>query len=224
MGQSWLNRLERRLTDPRPAFKCFKCGDSTERGGHIAPLRHTRNGPIDARTIAKLESMSIPDSDTWIELLDLCNGFHLYEGQVDPGSRELRVRNGVELFPLSAWESRTLETQSEWGEQVGDDAAKWELPYGKDDFLSIGHPSGSWNYIHLVTRGSSRGRVFWWDWTMPPASSDECLAESPEEFVSLLCDDPVWLLNEAFGCHSRYHDGQTDAQWIPLEFLDGRSN
>jgi hypothetical protein len=225
MRAGWLEGFEQFLRDPAPGFRCYTPTDyhnlredkDLERAAYLALIRHIAHPPADARSLTYVRSLGIPGADDAAEFFALHDGVHVFAPahpeHYPKGWREFGA--GVEVFPVAQWEQKTREIREEWDEKL----SGHDLAYGRDDFVAIGHPRGSWNYFHWVTRGPSAGRIFWWPWTMPPQDADDCFAESFDQFVTLLYVDPPALLNEVLGGYSRYFDGRSDAQWVPSTYV-----
>lgn len=222
----WLDEFDAFIAHPAPAFQCFTASDyhrlnedlETEGAACVVRIEH-RVGPAAAGTALKrIAAMDVPGTLDVVRFLARHNGVHLFAPThpeyYPEGWRKLEA--GVEIFRVEEWDARTKENRAEWLEKL----ANAELPYGPDDFIAIGHPRGSWNYFHWVTRGPCAGRVFWWPWTMPPESADDCFAVSFEEFISMLHANPSVLLNEVLCGYSRYFDRRGKTQWVALNYSE----
>jgi hypothetical protein len=87
--------------------------------------------------------------------------------------------------------------------------------------IAIGESPHSGNYFVMPVEGPHTGKVFFVDhddWR------DDPIAESFDQFLTLVSTSPASLLSETLGCIARYSDGHTDTQWIPLEFLHNVSS
>ena len=220
----WLARLQEFLNHPAPAFLCTDCGQEELPARYVAELRHVGFAPASAEAMSLLAKMGVPDPDKVTALVELHNGFHLYQQRTNHKSGlDAQIGEGIEVFPVEFWAEKTHECREEWIEHCGEDGEDAELPYGPNDFLAIGHPRGSWNYFHWVTRGPCKGRVYWWPWTMPPEGPDEFFTEDFPLFICALYYDPVYVLNEVLCCYSRYADGETETQWVPLRYAADQS-
>jgi hypothetical protein len=213
----WLDDLTAFLSHPAPGFICRKVGDESKT--RVAAVRHVRRPPAAAATLRRCHALHVPSIEQAIEFLERYDGIHLYTPVQQTSNEEWKMA-GIEVFPREHWEQRTTELRQQWAEQFdgGDGTAESELPFGRHDFVAIGHPSGSWNYFHWVTRGSNAGRIYWWPWTMPP-EKDEFFASSFAEFIAKLYADPATLLNDELGGYTRYFDGNTESQWYPDRYV-----
>lgn len=221
MRGSVTRKIKATLGHPAPGVVCYACGDDERREAYVAAVAHTAGCPEPLPDDACVRDAVQVDA-TLGKIYSAFNGLHLFDAVVrEPRSAELGVAEGFRLFRLDELTERTAETREQWLRDLSD----WPepLPYGPDDFVSIGHPCGSWNYVHLVVRGPARGLLFWWPWTMPPESIDDATAGSTAELINALIDDPAFVLNEVFCCYSRYSDGETETQWIPSRYVSDRN-
>jgi hypothetical protein len=183
-----------------------KTDEPTEKPAYLARLKHVVEPPAGANELAYLQQLEVPGADDARQFFELHNGVYLFaptRPEYYPTSwREFLA--GVEIFPVRLWKEKTLEVRTDWEKKL---EGHGPLPYGRDDFLAIGHPRGSWNYFHWVIRGPNAGRIYWWPWTMPPADGGDFLADSFHLFISMLHVDPPTLLNDVLGGYSYYFDG-----------------
>lgn len=206
----WLPDFLAVLAHSSPAFVCDGCSNPI-------PIRHIVAEPASAQELSSLHALAIPDRDEAVKLFSKHNGFHLYAPVIASAARGWE-HSGVKIFPLSEWPARTAELRNEWIETYGDSGNDAELPYGKDDFLAIGHPLGSWNYIHWITKGPQAGKIYWWPWSMPPEADDH-IAPSFPALVSLLHENPVALLTSVFCGYSGYFEPNSKTRLHPSRYL-----
>lgn len=209
------------LSHPAPAYLCSPCMEEGSGKLLIAPVRHEVDPPPTGELFGRVldRYSGVPGADALREFYRAWNGALLYTGKgamVDCGGPE----EAIEFFPLELWEERTRESVESWAEAGYADA---EMPYGRNDFVSVAHSRGTFTYIHWVVKGPNAGRVYWWPTTMPPAIGDGPLAGSFAEFMEIVCTDPVHFVNELLYCCTRFSDGVTDEQWIPREYVSDRN-
>lgn len=204
------------VADPAPAFACYACGDREEIEAFVAPVAHIAHAPADAAALDRIPN--VPGADAARSFYRSHDGGLLYT------ARGLMAAHGgpdegIELFPLHEWDARTQETIDFWNEsEYADD----EMPYGRRDFVAMAHARGASTYIHWVVRGPNAGKVYWWATTMPPEVNDPPLANSFEEFIDIVCTNPVHFLNDLLFCYTRFSDSKTDTQWIPKRYIADR--
>jgi hypothetical protein len=210
----WLDELEEMLQHPAPGFACNRPPSRTAR--HLTRVRNTASRHAPARELANVRDLKVRGADDAAKLYAKYNGFHVF-APTQTSEAKGWDRGGFRLFAIEEWQKRTAEIRKEWKEVLGGWSAD-DLPYLPDQFIAIGHPEGAWNYVHWIVEGPNAGRIYWWAWTMV-AVAREYIAASFPEFISKLCRDPAKMLNDDFGCYTRYYDGVTDTQWVPLKYV-----
>jgi hypothetical protein len=212
--------LEKLLLHPAPAFACYACGDKSKTEALIAPVRHLVNPPAGVRSLKNVPA--VPGWERARDFYSVYDGALLFtaEGMMAQYSGD-DTSEGIEIFPLAEWPSRTAQTIDSWEEGGYDDAA---MPYGRNDFVAFAHFRGASNYIHWVIRGPAAGKIYWWAWTMPPEIGAEPVANNFVGFIDLICTEPVRALNEISLCYTRYSDGVTNTQWIPKRYIADSRN
>ena len=147
--------LEILFTHPAPGFTCHACGDPHEKLGLVAPVSHHAFAPASSDDLAKIPS--VPGSGDAIDFYTRHDGVLLYTARgamADQGG----PHEGIEIFPIREWATRTTETLDSWESVECND----DLPYGRGDFISCAHSQGAANYIHWVVKGPNAGKVYWW--------------------------------------------------------------
>ncbi len=87
----------------------------------------------------------------------------------------------------------------------------------KEDCIAIGEVPFSGNLLAIVVRGERAGEIVRIDHDRELRHSSS-LARTLDDFLQLLCEKPARLLHD-LGCYTRYADGVTDHQWIPIQYV-----
>lgn len=194
--------LERRLSDPAPAFVGRMRGGAT----HVIPVRHYAGPPADHASVALIPT-DVPGSKEAADFYRLHDGAILFYGREDGGPEGPEVEgdaSALQIFSLTSWPAMIADQRGLWAAWMREEADA--LLYGRDDVIPIAHLWGAANYVHWVVRGPHAGEVHWWPWTMPPwkGEASEPLAASFDAFLELICGDPVKLLWEQLGGYAQY--------------------
>jgi hypothetical protein len=123
----------------------------------------------------------------------------------------LSAAAGIELFAIENMAAQT-EEMYEWLQSLDDEADINHLRTA----VAIGHVPESGNFFAVPIEGEKAGMVFYVDhddWREEP------FANSFDEFMDRITISPAKLLSEDLGCCTRYSDGETDTQWIPIEYF-----
>jgi len=209
-----LTTFESLLAHPAPGFACYDNEDSRKAEGLLAPVCHRANAGAKKQDLEKIPD--VVGSEAARQFYASHDGALLYTGpglMLTMGGPE----EGLEVFPIKEWESRTKE--------VVDEMRQWGLhgykrmPYGPEDFIAFAHSRGAFNYVHWVIRGPRAGSVYWWAWTMPPDKKTPPMASDFASFIELICTQPIHFFNELLFCYTRFSDGKTAKQWIPSRYL-----
>ena len=207
------------INDPAPAFACHFAGDQSQAVGWTARVTNQLNAPASASSLAKLHEWLGSLADPFQELYQVHDGLLLYEDvnlEVLPSAsndtNEFERAAGIELYPILEWPGRS-ETVLEdplsfgWDEE---EIAKW-----KHSSLLFGEICDSDNYFAVRTKGLDSGTIYY---LQHDPSIDGPIAANFEELLDRVVADPADFLN-SMGCYTRYHDGQTDKQWIPKAYI-----
>lgn len=208
--------LESLLEHPAPGFVCYASGDRNRAEGFLAPVSHCANSGAKQRDLTVIPN--VPGSLAARQFYESHNGTLLYTAaglmSAVGGSDE-----GLEIFPINQWKSRTEQMVYSWEDGEYEDD---RMPYGRNDFVAFAHSRGASSYLHWIISGPRAGSVYWWAWTMPPEKETPPLAADFASFVELVCTQPVHFFNELLLCYTRFSDGLTGKQWIPLRYLPDR--
>ena len=204
-----LKAFETLLRHPAPAFACYARGDRQEKEAFIAPVAHRVNAGASARDLEKIPD--VPGASVARAFYRKHNGALLYTG-AGLMSSVGGPHEGLEIFRIREWKSRTNEMVDSWDDGEYQDG---RMPYGRADFIAFAHSRGASSYLHWVTRGPRAGSIYWWAWTMPPSKRTAPLAADFATFLELISTRPVHFFNELLFCYTRFSDGRTPIQWIP---------
>jgi hypothetical protein len=200
-----LDRFHAHLHDPAPAFRCYACGDRSEKLSLLAHVKNVVGKPGSAKAIAAVTKSCGAASPVLKRCVELHDGVLLYrDGKSDAA--------GVEFFKAAEWQSRTAEMRE----------SMTAMGFEEDDMpdwfhrgVVFGEIPHSANYFVIQPSGDDAGQVFYCD---HDDFRTEPMAESFEELLSMIVKDPPGFLYQC-GCFTRYSDGKTDIQWIPKEYV-----
>lgn len=82
--------------------------------------------------------------------------------------------------------------------------------------IAIAEVPHSGNYFVMPVAGPAAGKIFYAD---HDGWYESAFANNFQKFLAHVTRKPVSLLNEEFGCYTRFSDGKTDKQWIPEEYF-----
>jgi hypothetical protein len=199
-------QFETLLRHQSPRFVCKAAGRGRKSERFTANLTHEVRSPASPSDLAKLNQL-VPDGAK--ELLAFYarhDGFVLYRDTLSDTA-------GVELYRVADMETNT-KSMREWLEMLDDENDTNALKTA----IAIGESPQSGNYFAMPVKGRQIGKVFFVDhddWR------DEPFADSFDQFLAEVSTSPAELLSDRLGCTARYSDGDTDTQWIPLEYLSG---
>jgi len=200
-----LERFDAHLRDPAPGFRCYACRDRSETLKLLALVKNVVGKPGSAKAIAAVAKACGPASQVIKRFVQLHDGVVLYRDSKSDAA-------GVEFFKSAEWQSRTEEMRESMTAMGFEEHDMLEWFHSGVVFGEIPH---SENYFVLQPNGDEAGRVFYCD---HDDFKTEVMAESFEEFLSMIVKDPPGFLYEC-GCFTRYSDGKTDIQWIPKEYV-----
>jgi hypothetical protein len=116
------------------------------------------------------------------------------------------------VHPFDAWEKLTAD-MAEWYDMVDEDELEETEIDWLEDGVSFAEVPSSGNYFVLARSGVHKGKVLYADHDGLEA---EVYAESFNEFLIKFLSSPAEQI-EHLGCYTRYSDGKTNRQWIPVE-------
>jgi hypothetical protein len=118
------------------------------------------------------------------------------------------------IHPVQNWDELYSEV-SEWFEMIDED----ELDESGIDWLEscvvFAEVPSSGNYFLIPTAGSEQGKVIYQD---HDGFEPEVYANSFNEFLVKFLSQPIEQVDH-LGCYTRYSDGKTNKQWIPVEIV-----
>jgi hypothetical protein len=193
------------ITAPAPGFRCIRSGDRSKAVSFTARVENRLSGPADEKSLAKLDAL-LGKSGTQIrKFYAQFDGANLYrDAQSDAA--------GIEFFKVRAWERMSREMRESF-EAMGFEAD--EMPSWFTVGIVFGEIPHSANYFLIGTERPFAGQVFYVD---HDDFQEEPLTKNFDSLIKLIVTDPPKFLMDR-GCYTRYSDGNTDAQWIPSQFL-----
>jgi hypothetical protein len=202
--RDFLSRLERHLSEPKPRFDCYACGDQNQTARLSAFLRHEANPPATADEIQRLRELVGSIDDDLVALYSAHDGLTLYR---DTRSSE----GGFRLFRIRDMPQET-ERMDEALEEIGDLYAM-ALPG-----VAIGEIPNSANYFVYPVSPNRAGQVFYL--MHDPLHIPPLVFDSVAQLLDRVMSDPAQFLYD-MGCYARYSDGQSATQWIPKAYVSG---
>lgn len=202
-----LHKIKAFASAPNPGFHCTPAIAKKSKKTFIASIEHTFNKPATDKSLAALHDALGKFAGQAAAVYKQHDGLILYK---DPKSHE----TGIALLPIKDWKEAAedmrglLEYLQEEPENDPDQI------YTGVAFATV---ISSGNYFVIPIEGPSAGKVFYAD---HDGWYESAFASDFDGFLARLVEDPVRLLNKELGCHTRYSDGDTDTQWIPMEYLE----
>jgi hypothetical protein len=200
-----LEAFDAHLRDPAPGFRCYACGDRSEKPSLLARVKNLVGKPGSAKAIAAVINSCGAASPVLKRFVELHDGVLLYRDEKSDAA-------GIEFFKATEWPSRTTEmreSMAAMGFEEGD------MPDWFRSGVVFGEIPHSANYLVIQASGDAAGQIFYCD---HDDFKTEPMAESFDDFLSMIIKDPPGFLYEC-GCFTRYSDGKTDIQWIPKEYV-----
>ncbi|MCX7546033.1 SMI1/KNR4 family protein [Marinicella gelatinilytica] len=118
------------------------------------------------------------------------------------------------IHPYEKWEKLYGELM-DWFDLIDED----ELENSGIDWINncvvFAEIPSSGNYFVMPLTGSNAGKIIYQD---HDGLESNVYAESFFEFLTKFLSAPVAEI-EYFGCYTRYSDGKTDKQWIPVKIV-----
>src|SRR6185436_8506669 len=97
-----LKRFEAHLFDPAPGFRCYACGDRSEKTALLARVTNGIGKQGSAESIAVVTNLCGTGSTVLHRFVELHDGILLYRDDKSDAA-------GVEFFEAAEWQSRTQE-------------------------------------------------------------------------------------------------------------------
>ena len=200
-----LERFDAHQRDPAPGFRCYACGDRSEKPKLLARVKNRIGKPASAKAIAAVTKACGASSPVLKRFVELHDGVLLYSDSKSDAA-------GIEFFKAAEWQSRTQEMRESMTEMgfEEDDMPEW-FHRG----VVFGEIPHSANYFVMQPNGKKSGQVFYCD---HDDFKTEPMAATFEDLLSMIVKDPPGFLYQC-GCFMRYSDGKTDIQWIPKEYV-----
>jgi hypothetical protein len=184
--------IDRHLALRNPRFRCMDVDRTTPL---VVALRHVRGDPATDEQLAALKELAGPAYEALVPMYRAFDGLVLHMNGDEAGL----IVGAIELLEEfnHSWQA--------WHSDL-DPSELFEFQKHGFAFATV---AGSGNYFIL-----HEGRVYYSD---HDGGDDEPWADDLESFFVRALSDPVRFLDDA-GCHTRYSDGETDAQYIPEHF------
>jgi hypothetical protein len=205
------------IRHPAPGFACRPAGRGRESERFTVRVAHEVRPPATAADLASLGRLIPAGAEQILAFYAVHDGFILYRDTriLKMGAYSIQAA-GVELYRVEEMERNTTQMRKSLA----------TLPDKQDTnglktSVAIGGSPHSGNYFAMTVRGPQAGKVFFVDhddWRQ------EAFADSFEQFLELICTSPALLLAKTLGCTARYSDGETNSQWIPIEYLENAAS
>jgi hypothetical protein len=194
--------LQRLISHPSPAFVCEAAGATSDLR-FTARIHHELRPPATPEDLAYLRRILPLPSDQVAKFYMKHDGCLLY-------CDTLSETAGIEIYRIAEIPTRTVEMY-EWLTNLESAADSNRLKTS----IAIGEAPQSGNHFAMPVEGAKAGCVFYIDhddWREEP------FAATFDQFLERISTSPVRLLAEDLGFYARYSDGQSDKQWIPIEY------
>jgi hypothetical protein len=208
-----LTEFEAHLKHKNPAFRCYACGDRSEKLDLVARVNNRLGSPADKAALSAVEEL-LGSKVTAVKLFYAKHdGVLMYEDTLMKrwSGGEYRA-TGIAFFPVGQWKKKSSEMRKSlsdmgWSEE---DFTDW-LRMG----IAFCEIPQSANYFVIQPTGKHAGKIYYAD---HDDFNPDPIAESYEAFLDSILANPADFLYR-HGCYTRYSDGKTDIQWIPKEYV-----
>lgn len=200
-----LEEFDAHLRDPAPGFRCYACGDRSEKPNLLVSVKNLIGKPGSKKAFAAVNKVCGENLPLLKRFVELHDGVLLYrDGRSDAA--------GIEFFRATDWQSRTQEMRES---MTAMGFEQDEMPDWFQQGVVFGEIPHSANYFVIQPSGKEAGRIFYCD---HDDFKTEPFAGSFDDLLRMIVNDPPGFLYEC-GCFTRYCDGKTDIQWIPKEYV-----
>ncbi|MBK7997465.1 MAG: SMI1/KNR4 family protein [Verrucomicrobia bacterium] len=188
----------RLLSEAEPAFHCRVL--RKQRPTRVIRIEHVVNvAPTEAQLTIGRQMLGRGGKLVY-EFYTQRNGVDLYRGV---GTDEV----GLRLFPVNCWKFETAAMK-----KIFASMPKNERPEVLDRAVAFGEPPSTGHHFAIVTNGLGAGSILLTN--HETLSADE-FAPDFNEFLKIICTDPVDLLVNQLGCYVRYRDGRRPWNGFP---------
>lgn len=200
-----LEKFDSHLRDLTPGFRCYACGDRSEKPTFLARVKNRIGSPGSAKAVAAVSKLCGAPSVVLKRFVEVHDGVLLYGDTKSDAA-------GIEFFKAEQWQARTAEMRES---MIAMGFEEEDMPNWFHSGIVFGEIPQSANYFVIQPRGAEAGQVFYCD---HDDFRTEAMAASFEHLLTMIVDDPPGFLYRC-GCFTRYSDGKTDIQWIPKEYV-----
>ena len=209
------DHLKELLGHGQPRFVCVAAGASAEGRDFTTPLDHEASLPLDDDSMTELVAI-VGDLPATIAFYKTWGSLRLFRGLHErPG---IGRASAYYIAPPAVW-GELRESVDDWWSGLDADQARDILPEWAANCVAVGEIPNSGNYFLMPLAGPDRGKVFEFD-----HDGFEFIERGAdfEDFVNRLASTQAGHLQRISG-HTRYSDGQTPTQWMPVRYLHGDS-
>jgi len=183
-------------------FRCEPAG--AIKGEFVANTTSILSAGSDEEQLHMLNEALGVEASNFIEFFKKYNGAVFFQDNLSDTS-------ALKIHPISEWNTITEEAK-EWYEMLDEE----ELEEAGIDWLescvAFAEVPHSGNYFVVALDGVSKGKIIYSD---HDGLESEVYANSIVEFLSRFLSNPVEEM-EHLGCFTRYDDGESELQWIPV--------
>jgi hypothetical protein len=190
------------LAAPAPGFECRSVSDKQRKA--VFQIQHDVREAPSSDQLTSARQLLGRSGNLLLEFYRFNDGADLYRGV---GTDEV----GVRFFPIDQWQGETTAMK-----QASASLPKGGRPEVLDRAIAFGEPPGSGHHFAIVTKGKGATSIILTN--HETLAADE-FAPDFNEFLKVICSDPVDLLTNQLGSYVRYRDGKTRQEWIPVEYL-----
>lgn len=207
-------KLQALLGHRRPRLLCTPASNfGTDATHFTAFIDHAVTPPLDATTLRELREQ-LGDLPPVLAFYERYGSARLF--------RDLKEQRGIGrasayyIAPPDEWPALHSDAE-DWFSGLSDDEAEEILPDWISDYVVVGEIPNSGNCYLMPLVGDQRGAVFEFE-----HDGFEFIERGAdfEAFVEALASvDPDDIVR--IGGHTRYTDGATEAQWMPIAYEHG---
>jgi len=197
--------LEALLKREEQRFDCVPAGPIRSQGRFVANIYHETTSPLTHDELTELEA-HIGLQKQLFEMLSIYGSIRLYCDALSESS-------AYYLAHPTEWERLGKEFNI-WVNDLTECERDSLLPSWLDDAVVIGEVPASGNFFFYLLGGESQGQVFGFD-----HDGFEFVLEGVDLFGFLTKISTVTeALLADIQSHTRYSDGVTDIQWLPIDY------
>lgn len=202
---------------PFQGFKCCIGGSRASQKQFLARVSHFVAAAPSPSQLDELINLISPCPADIAAFYTAHNGAVLFKDSLSDVA-------ALELLPISKMRQETVRFRQRYKDALGMLCDQQADEMKEQDWLSyktaiaIAVSPYSANYFVVPSDGQHAGKVcqfVYEEWLDTP------FVDTFSDFLEWLMSDPATLVRKHLGGHTRYTDGRTPIQWVPVEYVTG---